>query len=155
MSAEVCARHILFFMGILTGYQCLRSENNFVSTEIGASNLFPEAWCVRSVRLNHLLSFRDLIREEYLSLLPESERHDTTRGYEPLLRSSDKDVQLRAAKAWVTWEFVLQLQLWDFGNMSLRPLADIQSLNFFGILLLSISGQTMKYCKHNFHVPCF
>ncbi|KAK1220368.1 hypothetical protein PQX77_016859 [Marasmius sp. AFHP31] len=75
---------------ILRGvYTCRKSENNFVSQEIGASNLFPEAW------------------DEYISVIPESQRHDTTHAYKPLLHSEDKAARLKAAKAWVTWEYTI------------------------------------------------
>ncbi|KAL0569784.1 hypothetical protein V5O48_012176 [Marasmius crinis-equi] len=65
------------------------SERAFALQEIGASHIHPEAW------------------DEYVSHIPESERHDTTRAYEPLLRSPDKEIRLKAAKAWATWEYTI------------------------------------------------
>ncbi|KAF9268530.1 proline iminopeptidase [Marasmius fiardii PR-910] len=68
-------------------YTCRKSENRFASQE-GANHIFPEAW------------------DNYISLIPESERDDTTRAYHLLLHSPDKETRLKAARAWVTWECV-------------------------------------------------
>jgi len=52
----------------------------------GASAIFPEAW------------------EQYVQLIPSSERQDLLRAYHRRLMSDDEQLQLRAAAAWSTWE---------------------------------------------------
>ncbi|HEX3676227.1 MAG TPA: prolyl aminopeptidase [Sphingomicrobium sp.] len=42
--------------------------------------------------------------EEFLALIPEEERGDLVEAYRRRLTSSDKEEQLRAAKAWSKWE---------------------------------------------------
>jgi len=42
--------------------------------------------------------------EEFIGLIPEAERGDLVEAYRKRLTSSDKDEQLRAAKAWSKWE---------------------------------------------------
>ncbi|HEX5238139.1 MAG TPA: prolyl aminopeptidase [Sphingomicrobium sp.] len=42
--------------------------------------------------------------EEFIGLIPEAERDDLVEAYRKRLTSSDKDEQLRAAKAWSKWE---------------------------------------------------
>ena len=52
----------------------------------GASELFPEAW------------------ERFLAPIPKAERHDLIKAYHGRLTHSDREQQLRAARAWSTWE---------------------------------------------------
>lgn len=52
----------------------------------GASAVFPDVW------------------EEYVRIIPESERGDMLRAYHRRLMSNDEGVQLEAAKAWSVWE---------------------------------------------------
>jgi proline iminopeptidase len=52
----------------------------------GASELFPEAW------------------ERFLMPIPKAERHDLIAAYRARLMHADRDQQLRAARAWSTWE---------------------------------------------------
>jgi proline iminopeptidase len=42
--------------------------------------------------------------EEFIGLIPEDERGDLVEAYRKRLTSSDKDEQLKAAKAWSKWE---------------------------------------------------
>ena len=42
--------------------------------------------------------------EEFIRLIPQAERGDLVEAYRKRLTSSDKDEQLRAAKAWSKWE---------------------------------------------------
>ena len=52
----------------------------------GASAIFPETW------------------EQYVRLIPESERGDMVAAYYRRLTSDDESVRLEAAKAWSLWE---------------------------------------------------
>jgi proline iminopeptidase len=52
----------------------------------GASAIFPDVW------------------EEYVKVIPESERGDMLRAYHQRLMSEDESVRLEAAKAWSIWE---------------------------------------------------
>jgi len=52
----------------------------------GASRIFPDAF------------------EEYRDFIPESERQDLLRAYGERLTGQDKQVQLKAARAWTKWE---------------------------------------------------
>ena len=52
----------------------------------GASEVFPEGWA------------------EFVSLIPEEERHDLMTAYTRRLTGGDPAIQLAAAKAWSTWE---------------------------------------------------
>jgi proline iminopeptidase len=52
----------------------------------GASELFPEGW------------------DAFTGLVPEDERGDLVAAYRRRLTAEDADVQLKAAKAWSTWE---------------------------------------------------
>ena len=61
-------------------------ELDWMYKEGGASQLFPDKW------------------EEFVALIPQEERGDLTAAYHKRLTSSDRDEQLRAAKAWSKWE---------------------------------------------------
>ena len=52
----------------------------------GASELFPDAW------------------ECFLAPIPKTERHDLIKAYHERLTHPDREQQLRAARAWSTWE---------------------------------------------------
>jgi proline iminopeptidase len=52
----------------------------------GADSVYPEGW------------------EEFVSVIPESERGDLVEAYRKRLTSDDQAVQLEAAKAWSKWE---------------------------------------------------
>jgi proline iminopeptidase len=52
----------------------------------GASEIFPDVW------------------EEYLNVIPESERADMVSAYHRRLTSDDEAVRLEAARAWSIWE---------------------------------------------------
>lgn len=52
----------------------------------GASAIFPERW------------------EEYVRIIPESERGDLMKAYYRRLRSDDEAVRMEAARAWSLWE---------------------------------------------------
>lgn len=52
----------------------------------GASAIYPDKW------------------EDFVAPIPEGERGDIVQAYRKLLTSEDRDVQLRAAKAWSAWE---------------------------------------------------
>jgi proline iminopeptidase len=52
----------------------------------GASEIFPDVW------------------EEYLKVIPESERADMVSAYHRRLTSTDEAVRLQAARAWSIWE---------------------------------------------------
>jgi proline iminopeptidase len=52
----------------------------------GASRIFPDEF------------------EQYIEIVPESQRHDLIGAYDNLLRHPDPEIQLRAARAWCRWE---------------------------------------------------
>ncbi|MGE3931455.1 MAG: prolyl aminopeptidase, partial [Hyphomonadaceae bacterium] len=52
----------------------------------GAGNIFPDAF------------------ERYVSAIPEAERGDLVRAFHQRLTSADRDVRIRAARAWARWE---------------------------------------------------
>jgi proline iminopeptidase len=61
-------------------------ELDWMYKEGGASQVYPDKY------------------EEFIGLIPEAERGDLVEAYRKRLTSSDKDEQLRAAKAWSKWE---------------------------------------------------
>ncbi|HKX92454.1 MAG TPA: prolyl aminopeptidase [Sphingomicrobium sp.] len=61
-------------------------ELDWMYEEGGASQIFPDRW------------------DEFVALIPESERGDLTAAFNRRLTGPDKDEQLRAAKAWSKWE---------------------------------------------------
>jgi proline iminopeptidase len=71
---------------VLRGIFLLRREEIRWFYQEGASWLFPDAW------------------EEYLTHIPEAERHDLLRAYYARLTSPDPAVQRAAAKVWSVWE---------------------------------------------------
>ena len=71
---------------VLRGIFLLRQKEIDWFYQSGASAIFPDAW------------------EPYLNAIPENERHDMVSAYYKRLTSSDKNIQLQAAKAWSIWE---------------------------------------------------
>jgi proline iminopeptidase len=61
-------------------------ELDWMYKEGGASQVYPDKF------------------EEFIGLIPEAERGELVEAYRKRLTSSDKDEQLRAAKAWSKWE---------------------------------------------------
>jgi proline iminopeptidase len=61
-------------------------EIDWMYTAGGASQIYPDKF------------------EEFLALIPESERGDLVEAYGKRLTSDDKDEQLKAAKGWSKWE---------------------------------------------------
>src|SRR5688572_11621950 len=58
----------------------------FYEDSQGASAIFPDGW------------------EQYVRIIPESERGDMIRAYYRRLTSEDESVRMEAARAWSTWE---------------------------------------------------
>jgi proline iminopeptidase len=71
---------------VLRGIFLLRREEIQWFYQQGASWIFPDAW------------------EEYLGHIPAEERGDLLHAYYKRLTSSDRSVQLAAAKVWSVWE---------------------------------------------------
>ncbi len=71
---------------VLRGIFLLRKEEIRWFYQEGASWLFPDAW------------------HDYVSHIPENERHDLLRAYYARLTSPDPAVQRAAAKVWSVWE---------------------------------------------------
>ena len=61
-------------------------EIDWMYSEGGASQVYPDKF------------------EEFIALIPEAERGDLVEAYRKRLTSSDKEEQLKAAKAWSKWE---------------------------------------------------
>ena len=61
-------------------------EVDWLYKEGGASAVYPDKW------------------DDFISLIPESERGDLVGAYRRRLTSEDADERLRAAKAWSAWE---------------------------------------------------
>lgn len=74
----------LVLRGIYLGMA--RETRWFYEEGQGASAIFPETW------------------EQYVRLIPESERDDMVAAYYRRLTSDDESVRLEAAKAWSLWE---------------------------------------------------
>ncbi|CAM6115901.1 unnamed protein product [Calypogeia fissa] len=71
---------------ILRGIFLLRKKEIDWFYQSGTSSIFPDAW------------------EPYRDFIPEKERDDFLTAYSKRLNSSDRAVQLAAAKAWTNWE---------------------------------------------------
>lgn len=71
---------------VLRGIFLLRPVELSWFYQFGASMLFPEHW------------------QRYIAPIPPAERHDLLGAYHRRLLSSDKAVQLEAARAWSIWE---------------------------------------------------
>ncbi|OCB84646.1 proline iminopeptidase [Sanghuangporus baumii] len=71
---------------VLRGIFTLRRSELEFFYQSGASHLFPEAW------------------DEFVEPIPESERKDMILAYHAQLNAVDKEVRIRAAKAWSKWE---------------------------------------------------
>ena len=71
---------------ILRGiFLCRRDEIDWFYQR-GANRIFPDYW------------------EDYLSVIPEEERHDMVQAYYKRLTSKDELARMAAAKAWSRWE---------------------------------------------------
>ena len=71
---------------ILRGiFLCRRDEIDWFYQR-GANRIFPDYW------------------EDYLSVIPEDERHDMVQAYYRRLTSKDELARMAAAKAWSRWE---------------------------------------------------
>lgn len=73
---------------VLRGIFLCRPEETrwFYEDSQGASAIFPDKW------------------EEYVQIIPESERGDMIGAYHRRLTSDDETVRLEAARAWAIWE---------------------------------------------------
>lgn len=71
---------------VLRGIFLLRKREIDWFYQEGASYIFPDVW------------------EDYLSLIPKEERGDLVKAYYKRLTGSDKETQLKAARAWSIWE---------------------------------------------------
>jgi proline iminopeptidase len=71
---------------ILRGIFLLRKKEINWFYQEGASFIFPDVWA------------------QYLAAIPKDERHDMVAAYYKRLTSPDKEVRLKAAKAWSLWE---------------------------------------------------
>lgn len=71
---------------VLRGIFTLRRSELEWFYQQGANAIYPDAW------------------EEYLTLIPEAERHDMIAAYYTRLTSDDRATQIAAAKAWSRWE---------------------------------------------------
>jgi proline iminopeptidase len=74
-------------------------ELDWMYADGGASQIFPDKW------------------EEFIAPIPEGERGDFVEAYHKRLTGSDKDEQLRAAKAWSKWEADIVTLLPNPGNV--------------------------------------
>ena len=71
---------------VLRGIFMLRKKEIDWFYQHGASEIFPDRW------------------QHYLEPIPESERHDMLSAYYRRLTSEDREVRMRAARAWSVWE---------------------------------------------------
>jgi len=90
---------------ILRGIFMIRQKEIDWFYQEGASYIYPDAW------------------EEYLIPIPENERNDLVSAYYKRLTSDNKEIRLKAAKAWSNWE----------GNTS-QLLQNNKSLHYFNDL---------------------
>ena len=82
--AQLCPNRVTGL--VLRGIFMLRREELTWFYQSGAHWLFPDAW------------------EKFVAPIPEDERGDMISAYYKRLTSPDRDVQLRAARAWSQWE---------------------------------------------------
>jgi proline iminopeptidase len=71
---------------VLRGIFLAREEDTTWLYGGGAGAIFPEYW------------------QEFVSYIPEPERHNLTEAYYKRLTDPDPDVQMRAAQTWIMWE---------------------------------------------------
>jgi len=71
---------------ILRGIYTLRQEEVHWFYQNGASCIFPDAW------------------EKFLEPIPEKEQSDLVTAYHKRLTGTDKDEQVKCARAWSAWE---------------------------------------------------
>ena len=74
-------------------------ELDWMYADGGASQIFPDKW------------------EDFVAPIPEGERSDFVEAYHKRLTGSDKDEQLRTAKAWSKWEADIVTLLPNPGNV--------------------------------------
>jgi len=81
---------VLFFVTelVLRGIFLLRRSELawFYQDPLGAGSIFPDLW------------------EQYVAVIPASERHDMMQAYYRRLTSQDEATRAVAARAWATWE---------------------------------------------------
>ena len=128
---------------ILRGvFLLLRSEIHWFYQN-GASNIFPDAF------------------ERYASVIPKDERGDLVAAFHKRLMSTDRDVRLRAARAWSCWEGETISLLGPDGLPSrfrddqfVEAFARIESHYFHHHGFFPKDGWLLDQAKQFAHIPC-
>jgi proline iminopeptidase len=108
----------------------------------GASFIYPDAW------------------EKFLAPIPEAERGELVKAYYQRLTSSDRRVQLEAAKAWSIWEattshlFVDEKSILDFENPERAlPFARIECHYFVNGAFFATDNYLIENAGKIAHLP--
>lgn len=127
---------------ILRGIFMLRDKELQWFYQEGASNLFPDAW------------------EAYLEPIPPDERHDLIRAYYQRLTDPDREVRLRAARAWAVWEASTSKLIPDAGLQQVfgqdefaDAFARIECHYFMNRGFIESEDQLLKNCDRIRHLP--
>lgn len=107
---------------ILRGIFLCRPEEIHWFYQQGADRIFPEAF------------------QEYVKVIPESERDDLVGAFHRRLNHPDQEVQMEAARAWSLWE-----------GSALRLIPDQDTMEEFGEIALALA----RIENHYFHNRCF
>ncbi|MCW2939508.1 MAG: proline iminopeptidase [Actinomycetia bacterium] len=128
---------------VLRGIFTLRASELRWYYREGASRIFPDLW------------------EDFVSQIPQGERHDLIGAYDRRLSDPDLSVRVRAARAWARWEGSTVTLLPDSGwssafgapDRSLVAFARIENHYFRHAGFLS-EGQLIAGVDRIRHLPC-
>ncbi|HRP68195.1 MAG TPA: prolyl aminopeptidase [Turneriella sp.] len=109
---------------IVRGIFLCRQEEISWFYQYGAHQIFPDAW------------------QNYVRPIPHEERHDMLGAFYRRLTSSDKKIQLEAARAW---------SLWEGSTICLRP--DLNTSYDFNEIAVSLARIECHYFMHNCFYP--
>jgi proline iminopeptidase len=96
----------------------------------GASWIFPDVW------------------EEFLKVIPETERHDMVSAYYRRLTSDDEQVRVEAARAWSIWEGSTSKLFFDY--KSIEKFADPQFALAFARIECHYFMNNCFFASHNY-----
>lgn len=110
---------------ILRGlFLCRPSEIHWMYQD-GASHVFPDLW------------------ENYIAPIPVENRENLVSSFYEQLTSSDKDTQMKAARAWSCWEFGMMKLKQDRTDFSM----------FSDDIILAMARIECHYFHHNIFLP--
>ncbi len=123
-------------------FLCRKKEIKWFYQE-GASHIFPDIW------------------DEYVQPIPVEERGDFVSAFYKRLTSSDRDVRLRAARAWSVWEGATSRLLPDRGMIDsfgedefAEAFARIECHYFINGIWMRHDNQILEDLHKIRHIPC-